>query len=345
VTVGWAAAALALGALALAGCGDGETGPGTPPSDFERALASVGEGVSPSASGFGWLDLKRLGNRPPRERDRLALALGPGADDLLRRPVATARALGSDPRDAKDAVSISGSYALGVRLRGISGARLAERLRGAGARERREGEWRLYNLGGWAESRVRGPLAALGPYVSRVAVAPRAIVLTRFAPARSALIGGGESSLSDPALGLAVSCLGRTEAARTLPGAFTHNKATSPDLLAIGRLPGGTEAICAIGDSTEAATAHADAIEGALDPGARDGVTGQPIARLVGDVSVETLARGGIGAARATLAPARGPTAGFVFGALVRGSLLTYTGSAPPISGGAARRARRSGSG
>ena len=336
---GRAVAWLAAGALALAGCGEGDGADDAPPGDFERALESVGEGVSPAGSGFGWIDLGRFADGSPRERARVALALGPGGDDMLRRAAATGRAIGADPRDASQAVSISGSYTLGVRIDGLSGARLSERLRDAGARGRRDGEWRLYDLGGWAESRVRGPLSALGPYVSRVAVGPRAVVLSRFAPARAALTGSGESPISDPALALAASCLGEVSVARTLPGAFTHNKATSPDLLAIGRAPGGTETICAVGDSTEEAAAHAEAMETALAPGARDRVTGEPISELAGDVSVDTSAGEGHAAARARLAPAEA-AGGFVFGALVRGSLLTYTGSKPPISGGAARRAQ-----
>ena len=336
-----AAATVALAAVIVAGCGggDGDSDSGGPTTGFERALESIGEGVSPAGSGFGWIDMAGFRDLSPRERARLALALGPGADDLVRTPQETARALGTDPREATEAISISGSYTLGARLDGIPGATLADRMRAAGARERRQGEWRLFSLGGWSESRVRGPLAPLGAYVSRVATARDAVILTRFGPARHALLGEGTSPLADPSVALAASCLGSVETARTLPGTFTHNKATSPDLLAVGRAPAGTETICAIDDDGDA-SAHADALEASLDPGARDPVSGEPIGELVRGAEVTTVSGDGPAAARASLEPAPG-TPGFVFGALVRGSLLTYTGSEPPISDEVARRLRQ----
>jgi hypothetical protein len=337
-----ATASFAALVLALAGCGGDESGaPEAPPSGFERALATIGEGVSPSGSGFGWLDLKRLGKEGSAKTSRLALALGPGADDLLARPAEAKRALGADPRDASEAVSISGSYTLGVRLDGVPGGPLARRLRTAGAKEGRIGGWRTFDLGGWSESQVRGPLAALGPYASRVATRRDAVILTRFAPARDALTGRGTSPLEDPAVTLAAACLGAGEAARTMPAAFTHNKATSPDLLAVGMAAAGTETICAIDGSEDEAARRAESMRAALEPRARDPITGERLGELVADVRVDAWEGEGGSAARATLRPAPGAPGAFVFGALVRGSLLTYTGSTAPIPPDVARRLRR----
>jgi hypothetical protein len=93
------AASLAVLAVMLGGCEDDEASPREPRSGFERALATVGEGVSPAGSGFGWVDLESLPD-DQRSASRLALALGPGADDLLLHPAEAERALGVDPRNA-----------------------------------------------------------------------------------------------------------------------------------------------------------------------------------------------------------------------------------------------------
>ena len=325
-------AALAL-LLAPAGCGgDGEGDDRV--TGFERALAELGEGVSGTGSGFGWADLEQLDEEPGGTR-WAADALGPGADDLIDDQGAIFRGTGFAPSAASGAVAVAGSYALGVRFDGADAGGLRRLLPAAGARSRRIGEWTLYDLGRPAYGETSGPLAPLGALVSRIAIGPAGVVLSRFGPARSSLIGekGGPLELGE-AQTLGADCLGEVTAARLIKGFHTHNPAASPAMIAIGvRRDGDSwrEVLCTVDDSPDAGEERAAAIERTLAPAATDEITGDPISGTLAEVSVSRESTDEWEVSRAELELAPGVDPGFLFGAFTRGSLLTYLGAARPI--------------
>lgn len=317
----------------LAGCGeDAEPAPDT---GFSAALGTIGDGVSPSGTGFGWVSIDSVSER---ERPAAADALGPGADDLLEEPGEVEAETGLDPAAATQAVSAGGSYTFAVRFDGVDTRRVDALYERAGAKSERIDGWTAFDLGDRATSALGTPLAVFGSLGSRAGVGDRALILGRDAGARLALTGGGDSPLSDPTVALAAECLGDVFAARTLPGNFTHNMAASPNLIAVGLRAredsaegAQSEVICAVDDSEDRVGAYERALEDAFAPGARDGVTGEPIAELVSAAAVETIEGDGTRAARAELTLAPSTDLGFVFDALVRGSLVTYLGAARPI--------------
>lgn len=318
-------------AVALWGCGEGDgdrDGTG-----FERALGDLGAGVS-VGSGFGWADLRAL-EGDPAGLTWTAEALGPGADDLLEESELLARTTGFDPASASAAVAEGGSYAFGVRFDGVEGGRLGELLQAAGASRRQSGEWWLYDLGTQAEGQTSGPLAPLGALASRVAVGPSGVVLSRFEPARSSLIGEADEALElGAAQELAVECLGEVLAARLVPGTFTHQPVTSPRLTAIGVAGDADrrrEVLCALDDPEREAPDRIAALERTFAPGAVDELTGKPIAREVAGATVSEESKGEWRIARAELELAPDARPGFLLRAFSRGSVLTYLGSRRPI--------------
>ena len=87
------------------------------------------------------------------------------------------------------------------------------------------------------------------------------------------MIDDGESPLAEPRLALAAACLGDVEAARTLPGGLTYNKAASPELLAVGAdapsAGGSRQVICSVGSSAADAEERAAALEATVGAGAK----------------------------------------------------------------------------
>ena len=109
-------------ALALAGCGSGEE----ESTRFEDAVMTVGDGVSPTGTGVGWIDLEAV------ERSDLgwaARALTPQASAVMDAHDELARTTGFDPAAASQALSVAGSFAFGVRFDDVSPGRLPELLR------------------------------------------------------------------------------------------------------------------------------------------------------------------------------------------------------------------------
>jgi hypothetical protein len=213
---------------------------------------------------------------------------------------------------------------------------LARRLTAAGARAGRDGEWRTFDLGEQATASSSGPLRTLDSFGARVAVGPFSIVLARTDAARAALLGRGDSPLTDPGLAFAVTCLGEVEAARTLPGTFTHNSVDSPQLIAIGSRPAPArqEVLCAVGGSEAGAdpAGQAEALKRTFAADAKEPLTGQPMRDLVTAASVDELSEDGFDAARAVLELGPRAPRGVLFGALVRGSLLAYVGAPEPLA-------------
>lgn len=329
---------VAVCALGLAGCGsDGDQLDATSgPTEFERALEGVGQGVAPAGTGFGWIDIAAIRDAAgPGAVREVAVALGPGADELLERGAAIKRTTGFDPLAADAVTSLGAAYSFGIRFQGVRAGRLGTLLREAGARAYPIGAWTAYDLGEQGQASTSGPLAALDTLASRVAIRPGAAILARVDSARHALLGVGESPLADERLAFATACLGDVEVARTLPGGFTHNADASPALIAVGRHPGPSsargEVLCAIGDSEADAERQAEALTQTFAPGATEPLTGEPMTELVASAKVDELADGELHAARATLDPAPAAPPGLLFRALVRGSVLPYVGAPEPI--------------
>jgi hypothetical protein len=288
--------------------------------------------VSPIGTGVGWINLEATRN--PRS---VALALAPGPSSFVARP-ALLEAFGLDVSAADQATSVAASYGYGVRFDGVDPGGLGRLLLRAGATAEPAGRWTDYDLGAEWEARLEGRLAPLRDYAARVALADDAAILARTASAREALEGNGSTALDEPRNRFAASCLGEVDSARTLPGTFTHNAFASPELIAIGVI-GGTparEVLCAIGDDAGVAAEWADALRRSFGRDAREPQLGTPIGRSVrgADVTALTDEPEGLHAARAeiTLAPDEPP--GYLYGALVRGSVLPYVGAPPPIAEG-----------
>lgn len=323
-------AALALVAcVGLAGCDD-DSNPETSSTGFERALARVGEGVSPTGTGFGWIDLDTA-----RPLTGSAGALGPGPEEFVRRSDRL-EAVGIDISNAEAATSVAASYGYAVRLDGADVRRLPRLLEAAGASSRRVGEWRNFDLGAQWEAPLEGPLSVLRDFAARIAVSRDGVILSRTESARKALQDEGGSPLEAPANSFAAECLGDVSSARTLPGTFTHNAFASPDLIAVGVRPDAParEALCAIGDSRERAEEWVRGLSESFSSGAREPLSGEPISRSVSEARVDALDDDDFFAARVEITLAEGERPGFLYGALVRGSVLPFVGAPKPIPDG-----------
>src|SRR5262245_37042904 len=291
------------------------------------ALDGVGRGISPSGIGFGWVDIAAIRDAAgPAAVREAAAALGPGADELLELGSGLRRSAGFDPLTADAAIGLGASYAFGVRFDGVNAARLGDRLDASGARSYRIGAWIVYDLGEQAQAPTSGPLADLGTFAARVAIRDGAVIMARVDSTRYALLGVGGSTVADEALAFGAACLGDVDAARTLPGGFTHNAVASPDLVALGRRvgapAGAEEVLCAVDRSADDTEEQASALRESFAPDATEPLTGEPMSDLVASAEVEELADGDLHAARATIELAAGARQGLLFGALVRGSVL-----------------------
>jgi hypothetical protein len=112
---------VAVCALVLAGCGSDadEVDTTSGPTEFERALEGVGQGVAPEGTGFGWIDIAAIRDAAgPGAVREVAAALGPGADELVERGAAIKRRTGFDPLAAEAVTSLGASYAFGIQFQG-----------------------------------------------------------------------------------------------------------------------------------------------------------------------------------------------------------------------------------
>lgn len=324
-----------LAALAISGCGGSGPSPSPPPAvdtGFSQALANVGKGFAPSGTGFGWIDLTEV-----RDPAVVGGALGPGLGVLFERP-ADLRSVGVEISNATAATSIATSYGLALRIDGAETRELQRLLDAAGASKERSGEWTNYDLGNEWEAQLKGPLAPLGDLVPRIAVGPDSVIVARIASAREALeeVDGDGSPLVDPANALAARCLGPATSARTFPGDFTHKPSASPDLIAVGVLPGSAkrEVLCVIGADPAKVSAWEKALGKSFLAAATDPLSGQPISASVAGASIDQMKGEGVGAARAELALAPGESRGYLYRALAGGEILPFIGASRPVPEG-----------
>jgi hypothetical protein len=323
-------------AAPFTGCGDDAADRGPPPTRFRTALESVGGGAEGTESGFGWVDVEALrerGHRSSNDLDWAAGALGPGAEQLADGP-GPAR-VGIEPARARQILSLVGSYAIGVRFDRVETARL-ERALGRRARPHDHGPWTFYDLSDTPAIPFGTPLEGLTELASHAAVMPGAAVLARFELARPALTGEGASPVETPLMAAATSCLGDVVAARTVPNNFTYLGSEAPRLFAFGvelTDAGPRDILCILDESGAVADDAAAGMRDALNPGATDAVSGEPMSGFIESVAVERLEIADVEAARAELVPAPGEDPGFLFRVFARGSTLTYVGLREPYPG------------
>ncbi len=318
-------------ALALGGCGSGEE----ESTRFEDAVQTVGDGVSPTGTGVGWVDLEAL------ERSDLgwaARALTPQASAVLDAHAELARTTGFDPAAASQALSVGGSFAFGARFDDVSPGRLPELLMKAGAKDAgAAGPWTRFDLGSEFEGSLTTALAPLSSLVSRSAVSPDG------AGAGADRVRAGEPDRRrgrrprGRAGRAGDDCLGDVDVARIVPGAFTHNQVSAPATIAFGvKSPAEDgarpEVLCGIDLPSSAISDRAELVRKALAPDAVDAVTGEPIGDLISGFELET-SSGPEGRDHHPRRAARDPPnaePGLLLKAFYRGSLLTYLGSPGP---------------
>lgn len=337
-----AIAGVAVGAvLACGGCGgNDEPAPAPPPPPETRlldALESIGGAEAFTGTGYGWIDMQALrsGGDLDQELDWAARALGPGGDQLVLQPDSTT-GLGVRLADARRLVSLSGSYVFGVRADGVETEAPDDALREAGARPAEGAAWTRFNLGPPATRPLGGELESVGALVSRTALRDDSLVLARTDEVRADLEGDGTRASEAPAARASATCLGEVDAARIVPDNFTHLPNVGPDVMAFGveAAEGGTrrEVLCAIDESADEIEKAEAGMREAFEPGAVDAATGERISSLIAGAEIERLDLDGLEVARARLELSPTNEPGFLFGAFVRGSIVTYFGLQPPLA-------------
>lgn len=326
-------ALLAVAAVLLCGCGSGGGRPAE--TGFERALSTIGGGGDALGAGYGWINvvaLRAQGGSPNKSLGWAAEALGPGADDLIMNGTAGSSAR-IDPAKTDRIVSISGSYAFGIRFDGADGSRLASRLGRLGARHRPEGPWTFFDLGSERSRPVGSDLEAVGSLVARTAISPSSVILARSRTARIDLTGAGLPVTTSAELTAATDCLGPVVVARVLLNNFTYLPNIGPDVLALGVRyePDGTvhEVFCAVDPAEAEADAAAAGMRRAFGRGGTATVDDRPIGDLIAGAHVDISSVSGFGVARANLTRQPGQRPGLLFSAGLTGELLTYEGLKP----------------
>jgi len=291
--------------------------------------------LDPAGTGYGWVDLAALRGADSGLRLRdAAAALGPGAGEVLVDPALRSK-LGIDVGNADEALSVGGSFAFGLRLRPVDTTRFERAADAIAAQKRNDAEATIYELSAPGSRQASGPLSAIGSLGARVAVSDEAAVFGRSDEGVEDLVGApADAAAADPRLRLAVSCLGDVVAARTFPGDFTHNPSASPDLIAIGITAESRsrQILCSINDSAERTNEMTRSVSAALRPAAIDPITRDRVSDSVANVRVTTIDGDGAHATKAEIDLAPGAPGDYLFGALTRGSLITFTGAKPPTA-------------
>jgi hypothetical protein len=325
VSVGRAAFSVVTGVavaatLALAGCGETSTTP-PPGGPLAEALASVGGGGAHGSLGIGWAD-PQLDRQAGLRAGLIGEALGPNARSVIEQAPRLGRRFGVHPLTAERLVSVGGSYAFGLRLDGVDGSRLAQRLVAAGGRTRRIGPLELVDIGDYAV--VPGPLLRSGVLGLGAfdAFGRGLTVLAISETARDALLGRGDRLLDEPTYRAAADCLGRVVAARLIPDKLLLSTELGVDLVALGVQTGEREVLCVLGGTAQRADQVASALKGSLAPDAREPVTGRPMSESVAEAEIARDRYEGVEVVRAKITLAAGQAPGFLFDTVSRGSLV-----------------------
>ena len=306
--------------LAVAGCGDT---PSTPPPSgpLAEALAAMGGGGAHGSLGVGWAD-PQLVSKTSAGDELIGNALGPNAGSVIEEAPRLRQHFGFDPLRAERLVSVGGSYAFGLRLDGVDGRQLGQRLVGAGGRTQRVGQLELVDIGDYAvvpEPLLRSGVFGLG---ARDAFSRDLTVLAISETARDALLGRGDRLLDEPTYRAAADCLGDVVAARLIPDNLLLSTELGVELVAVGVSKAEREVLCIVGGTAERAGEVASALKGSLARNAREPVTGEPISDSVAAVEVVRDRYEGVEVVRAKLTLATGQSPGFLFGTVSRGSLV-----------------------
>ncbi len=306
--------------LAVAGCGDTQTTP--PPSGpLAEALAAVGGGGAHGSLGVGWAD-PQLVAQTGAGAELIGDALGPNAGSVIEEARRLRRRFAFDPLTAKRLVSVGGSYAFGLRLDGVDGRQLGQRLVEAGGRARRVAQLELLDIGDYAV--VPGPLLRSGVFGlgARDAFSRNRTVLAISETARDALLGRGDRLLDEPTYRAAADCLGDVVAARLIPDKLLLSTELGVDLVALGVSKTEREVLCVLGGTAERAGEVASALRSSLARNAREPINGEPISDSVAGVEVVRDRYEGVEVVRAKLTLAPGQSPGFLFAAVSRGTLV-----------------------
>jgi hypothetical protein len=320
--------------LAAMGSGCGENGDGGDPTRLEQALATI-PGKDPVGSGYAWIDVERM-----REAGGLAAqlgwahdALGPGAGDLAK-PSSDLAEIGVDPLGAEAIVAVTSNYPSSVRFDGAQPAALERALSASGAQPGEDRGWTTLDLGSERSIPLDTPAEPLGSLGARIATRPDSVIFARSDIDRSNMIGRDDVAIAADPVAAGADCLGDVIAARFMLNNHTHVPGLGPDLMAFGVLAPpegpGREVLCAIDEDESTVDEAADGLARAFEPGALDGVSGEPMADLFSDATVERYGGHGLAGVRVTLEDAPGVDPGELFGAFDRGSLVTYMGLQPP---------------
>jgi hypothetical protein len=317
-------------ALAVSGCGEDESGP--PPSGpLADALGAVSGGEASGSLGVGWAD-PRLVAQAGAESELIAEALSPNAGSVVEEARSIRRRFGFDPLDAERLTSVGGSYAFGLRLDGLDGARLGSELVAAGGRSQRDGEVELIDIGDYAV--VPEPLLAAGVNGLGAfdAFGRDLIVLAISDRARDSLLGRGERLLDDPTYAAAADCLGDVVAARLIPDKHLVSADLDVDLVALAVSGADREVLCVVGGTEERADEIASALEGSLASDAtKPGPGNEPIADSVAAAEVTRESYEDVELVRAELTLANPQPPGFLFGSASSGSLVALINGTPEL--------------
>lgn len=335
---GAALAVLALCALVASGCLGADEEGSNASTAFDEALGGV-QGGEPLGAGIGWVDVDAVRAEPGSDVQalrELAPALGPGADDFLDESRTGLARLGLDPLAASEVISISGSYAFGVRLDGVDTARFSRNL-GMGEPSSVGGDWTFHDLAEFGTAppgRVGELTGALG---SHLALTEAEAVFARADQARLDLVDVTEPASESALLSFVAECLGQVSAARVVPNNFNYLPKLGPRYAAFGvRGANGDprrEVLCGVEPSAVPVDGYAAALRETLAPGALEATTGEELGDLVSDVEVDTLDADGFHAARAEITLQPGERPGLVFRSFNRGSLVTFFGFQAPGTG------------
>ena len=254
----------------------------------------------------------------------VASALAPNAGSVIVAGDELERKFGIAPLEATRLTSVAGSYAFGLRMDGVDGARLAEILKRGGAQPRAfgDGDMELIDAAGYAS--VPAPLldAGVRGLGAFDAVSHDLVVMAISETGRESLLGEGDRLIDEPIYAAAVRCLGDVAAVRMIPDKLLISTEQGVDLIAAGVRDEGHEVLCVLGGTADRADDVADNLEASLAPDAADPVSRRPVSESVESAEVSRATDDGVEVVEADLALAAGEEPGYVLRAIPQGALV-----------------------